>query len=317
MIDYTRSVSEDTWENPIDVTALDPDDPKVAEEVKRRLASQNLTKVRGAARKKLVRQVRLTQMAERNSAQYCVVKVPGDSIFTPTPWDNPLRGESILSDLSDDYVWNIQESFHSSTPGGEEFPAEWGNLGLYTLKPLPKNRPPYPWEKPTLSKCMLAGWYLIVALPREVPHIVIDNISNCDKIINLDPSQCVEMGTDFDAFFTVYAPEGYEADARQLITAHVQQGLIDAIDDEDVELVDQAVIFFSPHTADWATVDSWEKVSDLRSLVETDMYSSIGEYTDNRVRQPKKKKGQQYALLPAIVGNPRIASPGKTLRNRE
>jgi len=299
-------VSEGRWENPIDVTALAPDDPLVAEEVEQRLASQNVVRVRGAVRKELVRQVRLSQMAQRNSARYSSVKVPGDSLFAPTAWDNPFLGESVLSDFSQCYVWDIQESFHSCSPEGEEFPAEWGNLRLHAPTP-PKRKPP-------ASK--LPGWYLIVSLPREVPHIVIDNISNRDKVINLDPDQRVPMGTDFDSFFIVYAPKGYERDAHQLITDHVQKALLEAIEDEDVELVDQAVIFFSPHPVDWATSDPWARVSDLRSLVETHMYSSLGEYTDNRVRQPKKKKGQPYALLPAIPGNPRIASPGKTLKPR-
>jgi len=303
---YAHCVSEGMWENPIDVTALDLHDPLVAEEVKQRLASQKQVRVRGADRKELVRQVRLSQMAQRNSARHSSVKVPGDSLFAPTAWDNPFLGESVLSDFSEHYVWDIQESFHSYSPEGEEFPAEWGNLRLYAPTPPKKKQ----------SAPMLPGWYLIVALPREVPHIVIDNVSNRDKVINLDPGQRVPMGTDFDAFFIVYAPEGYERDARQLITDHVQKALMDTIEDEDVELVDQAVIFFSPYPVDWATLDPWARVSDLRSLVETQMYSSLGEYTDNRIRQPKKKKGQQYALLPTIVGNPRIASPGKTLKPR-
>lgn len=380
--DYTRTVSDNRWEVPVDVTALDPDDPEVAEEVARRLKSGDLQVaessdaydplrlqaetsnyvslkkslfgclllvlasgaifcimgkvtpwVPGAAllacgillifrkkilasapparfvRKEVTRQVRLSEMARRNSARYRAVAVPGDSLFPRK--NNPVLGESLLSAFTSTYSYEVGDSFCSMAAGSEDdadmFPCEWGNLVLYASHIADQAG-----ERPIVFR----GWYMMVALPRGVPHIVLDAKADnfgSDLVIQLDPSQRVRMDPGFDSRFIVYAPQGYAQDARDLISDVVRQQLTAVATDENVELAGEAVIFFSPDSGRWDRPEPWERANRLRDLVQTTMYPRIGEYVDAHARTSGKKKGQ-YDLLPTSPRAPRIAAQGKVLR---
>jgi len=376
------------WEAPVDVTALDPDDPGVADEVARRLASGELEVAEGnlpykdplrlkpsvtadqtrwwtaaflvmtglytvifvlnraawwcsgslivmlvvtlivavrfrvfsstpskrQVKAEVKRQVHLAQMARRNACWYRAVDVPGDSLF---PTSNPVRTDSLLKGLVTHGVYAVGDDFCSGSINPKKKndaarpPAEWGNFSVY-VRTKGKSGDDY-----TTS---FRGWYMMAALPRVVPHIIIDaksdNRFGLDHVISLDSNQCVPMDPDFDSRFTVYAPNGYEDDARDLISTAVRQELLAVGDDMNVELVDNAVIFFKSGPLDWNDSSSWFLVGQLRALVQEAMYPRIGEYVDGHVRAPAKKKRQEYELLSDKLPAAKIADQGKVLKPR-
>jgi len=375
---YTHCVSDNRWEIPVDVTALDPKDPGVAAEVARRLASGdfevlehadkadplrltsqtstfvsvkksvfgcvllalsvgavatimaetnpwipftalfacglllvfnrrilNATLPARLVRKELARQVRLSEMARRNSAQYRVTVVPGESLFSHKT--NPVLIGSVLSTFASAHLCEVGDSF-CSADDTDFFPCEWGNLVLYS---------PYAPTQADGRPIAFQGWYMIVALPRAVPHIVLDakadNLGS-DLVISLDPSQRVRMDTRFDSRFTVYAPTGYDQDARDLVSEEVRQQVMAIASDENIELAGKAVIFFGTGTTDWARAEPWERVNRLLDLVQETMYPRIGEYVDSHLATPSTTAGH-YPLLPTNPRSARIAAQGKVLRS--
>ena len=381
-------MSDSRWEIPVDVTALDPNDPGVAEEVGQRLASGDLQVAEGdetgedplrlkpsvitsrtrfwsgfslvllamlamagyahsqpwwwwsciivmfviavvviiryrafssgpsrrQANGELTRQVRLSQMAARNDVRYHVALIPGDSLYTQKM--NPLRRDSILSALATNGLCEVGDDFFCGTTGRkrqqdeDDFPAQWGNLTLYT--------PPAPGRPLDEITVEFRGWYLMVAIPRMVPHIVVDakadNRLAMDSLVNLASNQRVPMDDGFDSRFTVYAPEGYDADARDLFSSEVRQQLMSQADGVNIELVDDAVVFFSRGPIDWCQPDGWVKMAQLRSLVQSVMYTRIGEYVDTRAPKPRRKKGSDYQILDAKPRVQPVAAQGKVLK---
>lgn len=263
----------------------------------------------------LARQVRLSQMARRNACRYRSVLMPGDSLFPKG--NSPLRLESILSSLVTNGLCEVGDDFCSgmasrrSVDDASWFPAEWGNLTLHN--PPVKNQRHDNEPSPAFR-----GWYLMVALPRAVPHIVLDakadNVFGMDRVVHLDAAQRVPMDARFDSRFTVYAPEDYDEDARDLIPDSVRRRLTTVADGVDVELVDKAVVFFSPGPLRWDEPAGWARLNQLRGLVQEVMYPRIGEYVDAHQRKPRKKKGKPYSLLTAKPPAPLISSQGKVLK---
>lgn len=261
----------------------------------------------------LAHQVRLSQMAARNGYRYHAESVPGDSLYSQQK--NPLRRSSILRGLTTNNLCDVGDDFLCGTTGRkrlddpEQFPAQWGNLTLY--------HPPGTGRPADETTTAFRGWYLVVALPREVPHIVVDaksdNKLGTDSVVSLDPHQRVRTDAGFGSRFTVYAPQGYDADARDLFSDTVRRQLLAVADGVNIELVNDAVVFFARSPMDWRQPDSWVLMAQLRSLVQAVMYPRIGEYIDTHQPKPRNKTGEVYQLLSGKPPAPQIAAKGRVL----
>ncbi len=86
--------------------------------------------------------------------------------------------------------------------------------------------------------------YARFRLPQHMPNILLDSRSNdyfgvfSDLADFVNPSQKLQLDGDFKKFFTVYAPQGYEADARHILTPDIMQVLKTHAAAYDVELID-------------------------------------------------------------------------------
>lgn len=107
--------------------------------------------------------------------------------------------------------------------------------------------------------------YAAMRLPVALPHIVLDahgnNAIGRPRLpIALAKDQRLSLEGDFDRFFTLYCPEGYETDALYLFSPDTMAVFVDEAARLDVELVDDYLFLYFP--GQLATLDPalWERL---------------------------------------------------------
>jgi hypothetical protein len=131
--------------------------------------------------------------------------------------------------------------------------------------------------------------YVAVKLDVPLPNIVLDAKGNNGFGSNLPASfqkeQRLSLEGDFDDYFTLYCPEGYERDALYLFTPDIMARFIDNAAELDVEIVDDWLFLYTQRRvstldpATWAwlfgavgalitKLDQWERWRDERLLLE-------------------------------------------------
>ena len=93
-----------------------------------------------------------------------------------------------------------------------------------------------------------AGGYLAIELNRSLPNIflksrTIPTFSGVPR--DFDDEQVLSLEGDFDRYFTLYCPAGYERDALYIFTPDVMALLIDHAAGLDVEIVDNWLFVYS------------------------------------------------------------------------
>ncbi|MFF2631353.1 hypothetical protein ACFVR6_00570 [Microbacterium sp. NPDC058021] len=128
--------------------------------------------------------------------------------------------------------------------------------------------------------------YIAVKLDIPLPHIVLDATGNNSLFgsnlpLTFDKDQRLGLEGDFDRYFALYCPAGYERDALYLFTPDVMARFIDNAAALDVEIVDDWLFLYSKRelsTTDPATwawlfgavaavlgkLDQWERWRDDR-----------------------------------------------------
>jgi hypothetical protein len=113
--------------------------------------------------------------------------------------------------------------------------------------------------------------FLSIRLPRPMPHFVVDATANdgarSSLPIRVDGRQRVSLEGDFDRHFALYAPTGYDRDARYLFTPDVMALLIDETGDLDVELADDRLTVFSPAPWDLTDAAAWARIDKLVAVL--------------------------------------------------
>lgn len=132
--------------------------------------------------------------------------------------------------------------------------------------------------------------YVAVKLDVPLPNIVLDAKGNNGFGSNLPASfqreQRLSLEGDFDQYFTLYCPEGYERDALYLFTPDIMARFIDNAAELDVEIVDDWMFLYTQRKAStldpatWAwlfgavgalmtKLDQWERWRDERLRLES------------------------------------------------
>jgi hypothetical protein len=100
--------------------------------------------------------------------------------------------------------------------------------------------------------------YVAVKLDVPLPNIVLDAKGN-DALFgsnlpaSFDPAQRLSLEGDFDRYFTLYCPKGYETDALYLFTPDIMARFIDHAAALDVEIVDDWLFLYAKR--DFSTTD--------------------------------------------------------------
>ncbi len=178
--------------------------------------------------------------------------------------------------------------------------------------------------------------YVAVKLDIPLPHIVLDAAGNNSLFgSNLPTSykkeQRLSLEGDFDRYFALYCPEGYERDALYLFTPDVMSRFIDKAADLDVEIIDDWLFMYTKRNvsttdpATWAwlfgavaavldKLDQWERWRDERLPQATRAGDRAGRGT--------AKGGMTAASLPFAVPAgllrppPGVAPQGRRLAKR-
>ncbi|WP_402845035.1 hypothetical protein [Microbacterium sp. GXS0129] len=125
--------------------------------------------------------------------------------------------------------------------------------------------------------------YIAIRVDNLLPNIVLDAKGNDGPFggLSLDRRQRLSLEGDFDRFFTLYCPTGYETDALYLFTPDIMLRLMTQAAVLDVELVDNWIFFYANRSipsmdpAVWAwlfslvhamltKVEQWERWRDER-----------------------------------------------------
>jgi hypothetical protein len=185
--------------------------------------------------------------------------------------------------------------------------------------------------------------YVAVKLDVPLPNIVLDALGNNTLgntlALAFSRDQRLSLEGDFDRYFSLYCPAGYEADALYLFTPDVMARFIDHAAQLDVEIVD-----------DWLFLYTRREVSTLDPATWAWLFGAVGalltkldqwaRWRDDRLRlavQHPASPGASSPLAPATPGMsgtpgaqalpfaapagvltppPGVAPPGQRLRRR-
>ena len=170
---------------------------------------------------------------------------------------------------------------------------EFGNY-QYTVQ-SGKNSTTYRWG------------YVAVKLDVPLPNIVLDAKGNNGFGSNLPASfqkeQRLSLEGDFDQYFTLYCPTGYERDALYLFTPDIMARFIDNAAQLDVEIVD-----------DWLFLYTQRKVSTLDPATWAWLFGAVGALLTKfdqwaRWRDERLLAENPVAQATASVPAPAVSAP--------
>lgn len=131
--------------------------------------------------------------------------------------------------------------------------------------------------------------YMELALPRRLPHLMIDARGNGSLRQMLPGTQRLSLEGDFDRYFSVYVPSGYERDALELLTPDVMACLIDHGRRWDVEIVDDRLIVASRRFRRASDRAEYTAMLYFSELLGEELGHQADTYSDPRAARPRSQ----------------------------
>jgi hypothetical protein len=134
--------------------------------------------------------------------------------------------------------------------------------------------------------------FLRIKLPRPVPHLVLISVARrgfrgySSVGLSFAESQRVRLEGDFDRFFAVYAPDGYGADARYVLTPDFMARLADHASLFDLEFVDDELYVYSGIAWDVEKPATWLWARWFAEVVGVPALRRTARFTDDRSVTP-------------------------------
>ncbi|MBH0109071.1 hypothetical protein I6E81_02695 [Salinibacterium sp. NG22] len=131
------------------------------------------------------------------------------------------------------------------------------------------------------------GGYLAIKLETSLPHIVLDARRNNSLIMfsalrPLAKDQILSLEGDFDKYFTLYCPVGYERDALYIFTPDLMALLIDRSASFDVEIVDNWLFVYPSEEFDLRKPELHRQLLAIVDVVAAKAISQTKRYRDPR-----------------------------------
>ena len=138
--------------------------------------------------------------------------------------------------------------------------------------------------------------YVAVKLDVPLPNIVLDATSNNSLFgsnlpTSFDKDQRLSLEGDFDRYFDLYCPAGYEPDALYLFTPDIMARFIDHAAALDVEIVD-----------DWLFLYARREFSTLDPATWAWLFSVVGALLDKFAQWARWRDDRLAALPPSLAG---------------
>ncbi len=144
--------------------------------------------------------------------------------------------------------------------------------------------------------------YVAVKLDVPLPNIVLDAKGNNALGSNLPASfrrdQRLSLEGDFDQHFTLYCPEGYEADALYLFTPDIMARFIDHAAQLDVEIVDDWMFLYMQRPASTTDPATWAWLFGVVGALLA-KFDQWARWRDERLQQVKADAVAQPTVAPA------------------
>jgi hypothetical protein len=151
--------------------------------------------------------------------------------------------------------------------------------------------------------------YVAVHLSTPLPHIVLDALGNnglfgSNLPVTFDRDQHLSLEGDFDRYFRLYCPRGYERDALYLFTPDIMARFVDNAAALDVEIVDDWLFFYGKR--DFSTLDpaTWSWLFGAVAAM-IDKFAQWERWRDDRLGTAASGAG-----VPAVPGSPGPVTPG-------
>lgn len=140
--------------------------------------------------------------------------------------------------------------------------------------------------------------YVAVKLDVPLPNIVLDALGNNALGTNLPASfsrdQRLSLEGDFDRYFTLYCPRGYEADALYLFTPDIMARFIDHAAQLDVEIVDDWMFLYMQRPASTTDAATWAWLFGAVGALMT-KFDQWARWRDDRLREAQAARAQAQA----------------------
>jgi hypothetical protein len=154
--------------------------------------------------------------------------------------------------------------------------------------------------------------FLSIRLPRRVPHLVLISVARrtfqgySSVGLAFAETQRVRLEGDFDRSFAFYAPDGYGADARYVLTPDFMARLVDHAAQYDLEFVDDRLYVYSPIAWDLENVSTWVWARWFVEMVGVAAVRRTDKFTDDRSMSPGREVAPQGRRLrfgiPLVAG---------------
>jgi hypothetical protein len=145
---------------------------------------------------------------------------------------------------------------------------------------------------------------MAVKLDRQLPQMLLEAKANAGLFGTVrvgDTSVVVTLEGDFNEYFTLRVPMGYERDARYVLTPDLMALLIDESSAFDVELIDDWMFIYSPEPFVGADPQLYERLFRILSTVGVKTVRQTSRYTDPRPRWSGAKGARFVRGIPLWI----------------
>ena len=158
--------------------------------------------------------------------------------------------------------------------------------------------------------------FIAIHLPSALPHMFLDATGNnrfgrTGLPVEFDSGQVLELEGDFNDTFTLYAREGFEADALYIFTPDLMALVLDQTASFDVEIANDWMFVFSRERFDLADAQLMTRLLGIVEVVGAKARKQATNYRTERatrVSLPKHSAGavtQRGGLRSNVRSNPR------------
>jgi hypothetical protein len=167
--------------------------------------------------------------------------------------------------------------------------------------------------KPAMGKIDTteSRWYIAIALDRALPHIVLESTKRRNPLSRMLPvmerDQSFSLEGDFDKYFTLYCPSGYERDALYIFTPDLMALCIDEARTFDVEIIDNWMFVHAdraPRLSDPRVMRRIFRIIDLvgaKALSQTDRYRDVTAEGDMTVVAPPGRRLRTTISIVVVI----------------
>ena len=158
-----------------------------------------------------------------------------------------------------------------------------------------------------------------VELATELPHLWLRSTRHRAPAFSAytapDRSQRLSLEGDFDRYFELYCPQGYERDALYLFTPDVMAWLIDDVSGFDVELIDRRLVLRSRGDLVTRDPEDWARLAEALQAVRQRIVQ-WERWRDDREASASLNYGSAAAalLLTSRAAPGRVGTGGRRLR---